>query len=115
VEPLSSTSQAAQRGCHFRNPAALELGHVQFLGRRRSGRLADLGAKHALPPAGLGWGSMPKPMVSDDIKRGRPVRFSIDAWDDKLYQFHAVHRSDTPLGPAASWLMDRLAMNRSRK
>ena len=42
-------------------------------------RLADLGAKHELLLAGLGWGSMPKPMVAEDIKRGRLVRLSIDA------------------------------------
>jgi DNA-binding transcriptional LysR family regulator len=78
----------------------------------KSWRLADLGAKHALLLAGLGWGSMPKPMVFDDIKRGRLVRLSIDTWDDIQYRFHSVHRSDTPLGPAASWLMERLAMER---
>jgi DNA-binding transcriptional LysR family regulator len=78
----------------------------------KSWRLADLGAKHALLLAGLGWGSMPKPMVSDDIKRGRLVRLSIDTWDDVQYRFHTVHRNDTPLGPAASWLMERLAMDR---
>jgi len=78
----------------------------------KSWRLADLGAKHALLLAGLSWGSMPKPMVSDDIKRGRLVRLSLDAWDDTQYRFHTVHRSDTPLGPAASWLMERLAMER---
>jgi DNA-binding transcriptional LysR family regulator len=33
-------------------------------------RLADLGAKHALLLAGMGWGNMPKPMVNDDLKRG---------------------------------------------
>ena len=71
----------------------------------KSWRLADLGAKHALLLAGLGWGSMPKPMVSDDLKRGRLVRLPIDIWDDVQYRFHTVHRSDTPLGPAASWLM----------
>lgn len=78
----------------------------------KSWRLADLGAKHALLLAGLGWGSMPKPMVSDDLKRGRLVRLPIDIWDDVQYRFHTVHRSDTPLGPAASWLMERLAMDR---
>jgi DNA-binding transcriptional LysR family regulator len=78
----------------------------------KSWRLADLGAKHALLLAGLGWGSMPKPMVSDDLKRGRLVRLPIDTWDDVQYRFHTVHRSDTPLGPAASWLMERLAMDR---
>src|SRR6185369_16000704 len=78
----------------------------------KSWRLADLGAKHALLLAGLGWGNMPKPMVNEDIKRGRLVRLSLDAWDDTQYRFHTVHRSDTPLGPAASWLMERLAMER---
>jgi len=88
--------------------AGRDLGVVSI----KSWRLADLGAKHALLLAGLGWGSMPKPMVSDDIKRGRLVRLAIDAWDDAQYRFHTVHRSDTPLGPAAGWLMERLAMAR---
>ncbi|HEY2837081.1 MAG TPA: LysR family transcriptional regulator [Rhizomicrobium sp.] len=78
----------------------------------KSWRLADLGAKHALLLAGLGWGSMPKFMVSDDLKRGRLVRLAIDAWDNLQYRFHTVHRRDTPPGPAASWLMERLAMER---
>lgn len=75
-------------------------------------RLADLGAKHALLLAGLGWGSMPKPIVSDDLKRGRLVSLAIDAWDNARIHFHTIHRRDTPPGPAASWLMERLAMER---
>jgi DNA-binding transcriptional LysR family regulator len=78
----------------------------------KSWRLADLGAKHALLLAGLGWGSMPKFMVSEDIKRGRLVRLAIDAWDNLQYRFHTVYRRDVPPGPAASWLMERLAMDR---
>lgn len=78
----------------------------------KSWRLADLGSKHALLLAGLGWGSMPKFMVSDDLKRGRLVRLAIDAWDNHQYRFHTVHRRDAPPGPAASWLMERLAMDR---
>ena len=78
----------------------------------KSWRLADLGAKHALLLAGLGWGSMPKPMVSDDIKRGRLVRLAIDAWDNSQYRFHTIYRRDMPPGPAAAWLMERLAMDR---
>jgi len=81
----------------------------------KSWRLADLGAKHALLLSGLGWGSMPKPMVSDDIKRGRLVRLSIDAWDNAQYRFHTIHRRDTPPGPAASWLMERLAIEHETK
>ena len=75
----------------------------------KSWRLADLGAKHALLLAGLGWGNMPKPMVNDDLKRGRLVQLHIEAATEMTYPFHTVYRSDTPPGPAASWLMERLA------
>ena len=76
----------------------------------RSWRLADLGAKHALLLAGLGWGNMPKPMVSDDLKRGRLVELQMETSSEQVYPFHTVYRSDTPPGPAASWLMERLAL-----
>lgn len=75
----------------------------------KSWRLADLGAKHALLLAGLGWGNMPKPMVNEDIKRGRLVALDIETPAEMIYPFHTVHRSDKPPGPAASWLMERLA------
>ena len=76
----------------------------------KSWRLADLGAKHALLLAGLGWGNMPKPMVNDDLKRGRLAVLDIEAPGEMTYPFHTVYRSDTPPGPAAAWLMERLAM-----
>lgn len=34
-------------------------------------RLADLGTKHAMLLAGLGWGSMPTHLVADDVDAGR--------------------------------------------
>jgi DNA-binding transcriptional LysR family regulator len=77
----------------------------------RSWRLADLGAKHALLLAGLGWGTMPKPMVSDDVKRGRLVQLSIESGGEFVYRFHSLYRNDTPPGPAASWLMERLSQS----
>jgi DNA-binding transcriptional LysR family regulator len=73
-------------------------------------RLADLGAKHALLLAGMGWGNMPKPMVNDDLKRARLVELEIETPGELVYPFHTVHRSNTPPGPAASWLMERLAL-----
>lgn len=76
----------------------------------KSWRLADLGAKHALLLAGLGWGNMPKPMVNDDLKRGRLVELKIETPSELIYPFHTVHRTNTPPGPAASWLMERLAL-----
>ena len=75
----------------------------------RSWRLADLGAKHALLLAGMGWGNMPKPMVNDDLKRGRLVELQIETAAEPAYPFHTVYRNDTPPRPAASWLMERLA------
>jgi DNA-binding transcriptional LysR family regulator len=76
----------------------------------KSWRLADLGAKHALLLAGMGWGNMPKPMVNEDLKRGRLVALKIETPGDLSYPLHTVYRSDTPPGPAAYWLMERLAM-----
>lgn len=75
----------------------------------RSWRLADLGAKHALLLAGMGWGNMPKPMVNEDLKRGRLVELQIETAGEPVYPFHTVYRNDAPPGPAAAWLMERLA------
>jgi DNA-binding transcriptional LysR family regulator len=76
----------------------------------KSWRLADLGAKHALLLAGMGWGNMPKPMVNEDLKRGRLVELKIEMPGEPIYPFHTVYRNDAPPGPAASWLMERLAL-----
>ena len=77
----------------------------------KSWRLADLGAKHALLLAGVGWGNMPKPIVSDDIKRGRLVRLDLESESDLSYRFHSLYRSDTPPGPGGYWLMERLSQS----
>lgn len=76
----------------------------------KSWQMADLGAQHALLLAGMGWGHMPKPVVNDDLKRGRLVELKIGTQSELVYPFHTVYRSDTPPGPAASWLMERLAL-----
>jgi DNA-binding transcriptional LysR family regulator len=71
-------------------------------------RLADLGAKHALLLAGLGWGSMPEWIVREDIAAGRLVRLAISTWEDSLYPLQSLHRADRPPGPAGRWLIQRL-------
>ena len=71
-------------------------------------RLADLGAKHALLLAGLGWGSMPDWLVREDIAAGRLKRLAIGAWEDSLYPLQSLHRADRPPGPAGRWLIQRL-------
>jgi len=64
----------------------------------RTWRLADLGAKHALLLAGVGWGSMPEAMVQDDLAAGRLVRLDLDTWESVAYG--APHRRAAGAGGA---------------
>ena len=71
----------------------------------RTWLLADLGSKHALLLAGIGWGNMPEPMVRDDLSAGRLKWLSLSEWSGGFYAFHAIYRTDTPPGPAAAWMI----------
>lgn len=70
-------------------------------------RLADLGAKHILLKEGVGWGNMPIAMVEEDIAAGRLVRLDLPDMTGGAYSFDAIFRSDSPPGPAGSWLIAR--------
>ena len=76
-------------------------------------RIADLGAKHAMLRAGLGWGSMPLHMVEADLAAGRLVRLHPASWDGAAepprIAIVLAHRRDRGFGPAARWLRERLA------
>lgn len=75
----------------------------------RNWRLGDLGSKHALLRAGLGWGNMPESMVREDLATGRlvPLHLSVDSGED--YPIYLIQRADTPPGQAGKWLMERFA------
>jgi DNA-binding transcriptional LysR family regulator len=73
----------------------------------RTWRLADLGAKHSLLLPGIGWGNMPKPMVSDDIDHGRLKALHVPELSGAYYDLQAIHRTDLPPGPAATWVIER--------
>lgn len=79
----------------------------------RTWRIADLGAKHAMLLAGMGWGNMPVHMVSSDLESGRLVELQIARWPKHIrrptFVTVMVHRQDRPPGPAGSWLLGRLA------
>jgi len=74
----------------------------------RTWRLGDLGAKHALLRAGLGWGNMPEPMVRDDLAAGRLVRLDLPNSAPIDFRLLLVHRQDARPGRAGSWLAQRL-------
>jgi DNA-binding transcriptional LysR family regulator len=73
----------------------------------RTWRLADLGSKHLLLREGIGWGNMPAPMVQKDIDEGRLVHLDLPDTRGGFYTLEAIYRTDTPPGPAASWLIQR--------
>ena len=72
-------------------------------------RIGDLGVKHALLLAGLGWGGMPEPALRADLKAGRLVKLNVRNWRGGEYNLQAVHKVDTPPGPARRWLIERLS------
>jgi DNA-binding transcriptional LysR family regulator len=73
----------------------------------RTWRLADLGSKHLLLKAGVGWGNMPLPMVREDLESGRLVHLDLPDAKAGAYSLDAIYRTDTPPGPAATWLIAR--------
>ncbi|MFC3213643.1 MULTISPECIES: LysR family transcriptional regulator [Novosphingobium] len=74
----------------------------------RSWRLADLGAKHALLKEGIGWGSMPRHVVSGDIESGALVELQLPESTTLNYALVAMWRKDCLPGPAAVWVLDEL-------
>lgn len=82
-------------------------------------RLADLGAKHAMLKAGLGWGSLPAHLAADDLGSGRLRRIDIAAGDGVLASARlplcSAYRRDRPPGPAGRWLLAHLAATAGRE
>jgi DNA-binding transcriptional LysR family regulator len=56
---------------------------------------------------GVGWGNMPEPYVAADLAAGWLVRLELPEARSGTYAFHAMHRTDQPPEPAASWLVQR--------
>jgi len=74
----------------------------------RTWRLADLGAKHALLKESIGWGSMPRHLVRDDLASGALVELDLPERPAMDYALVALWRKDSPPGPAATWVLDEL-------
>lgn len=97
-------------------------GHIQLVVADRSGltagreysvaaahtwRLADHAYKHMLLKAGIGWGMMPSWMVADDLAASRLVLLAMPDQVAFDYSVDVIYRTDTPPGPAATWLVKR--------
>jgi DNA-binding transcriptional LysR family regulator len=70
-------------------------------------RLADLGLKQMLLKEGIGWGYMPEPMVHRDVQEGWLVQLDMPELKKGSLRMYAIYRTDTPPGPAGSWLISR--------
>jgi DNA-binding transcriptional LysR family regulator len=112
--PLAQSSRAA-RGAEARDFIQLVLSEQPAVEGRDFGvvslntwRIGDQAARHKLLLAGLGWGSMPEPVVRADIAAGRLMRLKLPDWRGGEYTLHAIHKTDTPPGPAGRWLIERL-------
>jgi DNA-binding transcriptional LysR family regulator len=73
-------------------------------------RLCDLAAKHHFLRAGFGFGIMPLHMVEADLASGALVEIRVedDPPEGHLIAMSAVYLTNSPLGPAGRWFIDRL-------
>lgn len=75
-------------------------------------RFADYDLKHRSLLAGLGWGFMPRDWVESELSRGSLRVLRIDGENVRPAVLSVVQRTSAPPGPAARWLLDRLAARR---
>jgi DNA-binding transcriptional LysR family regulator len=78
---------------------------------RLTWRMSDLGTKHALLRAGMGWGNMPLHVVRDDLKAGSLVAIATPHHPPQGAELpiQCVYKPDHKAGPALSWWLDSLA------
>ena len=103
--PAGAAREHVQLVVYDRSP--LTAGQDFSVSASQTWRLADLSVKHVLLKADIGWGMMPMAMVADDLKTGVLVELHLPDRTPFDYVVDAIHRSDTPPGPAAQWLIER--------
>lgn len=73
----------------------------------RTWRLTDMRTKHMLMREGLGWGGLPRWLISDDLATGRLVELDLEPFSEVRSPLFAMHRNDSSPKPAAAWLIER--------
>ncbi|GLS31852.1 transcriptional regulator, LysR family [Mesorhizobium albiziae] len=70
----------------------------------------DLGSKHAMLRAGLGWGFMPYSVVEEDLASRRLIALDLAERPARTLRLplYLVYRSGHALGPAGKWVMREL-------
>lgn len=73
-------------------------------------RISDLGMRRQMMLHGTGWGTAPRHLVADDLAAGRFVELTLASRPPELMRadLFAVHRADSPPGPAARWIIEGL-------
>lgn len=73
----------------------------------RTWRMTDMGLKHELILAGLGWGGLPYAKVARDIHEGRLVLLDLEDYAVQQFPLVAMHHVALPPGPATLWMIER--------
>lgn len=81
--------------------------------------VSEVRLRHDLIRQGIGWGSMPRPMVEADLARGELVVLHPAQWDssDRMPRFRVVvaRHKEKALGPAGAYLLKELSARESRR
>ena len=76
-------------------------------------RVSEVRLRYDLIKDGIGWGSMPRPMIEADLARGDLVELKPKQWgsSNTMPRFKTVvtRHKDKALGPAGTFLMATIA------
>lgn len=103
-EPLSAAMLADHLQIVQEDPTSLSEGRDFGVLSPGTWRVSGQDTKQALILAGLGWGRLPLWAVEHDLAEGRLVRVPSAEFGPRgetLERGYLMHRTDTPLGPAA--------------
>jgi DNA-binding transcriptional LysR family regulator len=79
--------------------------------------ISHLADKQAFLRSGLGFGSLPLPMVEEDLASGALVRIKLEDTppEGHVVVMSAAYRKDIPQGPAVRWFIDHLKQDDVRR